>query len=221
MATTTAILVRALRETARRLQAETTPYKWAHFGQCNCGHLAQTLTGLSDVSLQHAAEKHRGDWSEQAVAHERAAAIAGPSSGPSSEPRSEPSERPFIDYGDRLALDEGAWEPEANESCAITDIPMSLVFAHLTAIGLTAEDFVHLERLTDPRVRRLLGTNTREFHYASRDNLIAYLGAWATLLEQAQQSSPAPSTPVLPIADGVAGGGFMPALRALAPIAAE
>lgn len=175
MATATPILVLALRETARRLEAQTTPYRWAHFGQCNCGHLAQTLTGLASETLQRSAEQQRGDWSEQAIFHEReVAASAAPLLPP--------------DYGDRLALDEGAWEPEAIESCAVTDIPMTTVLARLTAVGLTAEDLVHLERLSDPNVRRMLGTNTREFHYASRENLVAYLDAWALLLERAQPS---------------------------------
>src|SRR5688572_11192800 len=98
MATANSVLVRALRETARRLQTQTTPYKWARFGQCNCGHLAQTLTGLSGAVLQQAAEKQRGDWSEQALGHERVGKFGAP-----------PRERgPIVDYGDRLALDEGA-----------------------------------------------------------------------------------------------------------------
>lgn len=59
-------LVTALRATAAHLEAGAT-YKWSHFGQCNCGHLAQTVTRLSPQELQTAAFATReGDWGEQA-----------------------------------------------------------------------------------------------------------------------------------------------------------
>lgn len=175
MATASLTLVRALRHTARRLESRATAYKWGHFGQCNCGHLAQTLTGLSDGLLQRAASQHRGDWSDQALGHQRI--VARTRAGT-------PAVNHDVDYGDRPALDEGAWEPEAQESCTATDIPMRVVFEQLTSAGLDADDLVHLERLSDPRIRRELGTNTTDFHYASRENLVAYLDAWATLLER-------------------------------------
>jgi hypothetical protein len=58
-------LITALRRTAQRLRAGA-DYKWSHFGQCNCGHLAQTVTLLSARELQAAAFKRAGDWGEQA-----------------------------------------------------------------------------------------------------------------------------------------------------------
>jgi len=57
-------LVHALRVTARRLESEATPYRWTHQGQCNCGHLAQTLTELSPRSIHAAGLERPGDWSE-------------------------------------------------------------------------------------------------------------------------------------------------------------
>lgn len=176
------LLIQALRQTARHLQLADVSYRWSHFGQCNCGHLAQTLTQLTPETLQRAAERQRGDWSEQATTWERTAALA--------------------DYGDRPALDEGAWEPEGTDHCTTTDVPMDLVFRRLTAVGLTAEDMVHLERLSDPRVRKRLGTNTVDFHYADRTNLVRYLNAWADVLELDLPRSEAPGLApmVLPLA---------------------
>jgi hypothetical protein len=58
-------LIVALRRTAQRLRAGA-DYKWSHFGQCNCGHLAQTVTQLSARELQQAAFARSGDWGEQA-----------------------------------------------------------------------------------------------------------------------------------------------------------
>ena len=59
-------LVLALRETALRLSAPSVRYEWSHFGHCNCGHLAQTLTGLSPKLIYDAAFHRAGDWGEQA-----------------------------------------------------------------------------------------------------------------------------------------------------------
>jgi hypothetical protein len=42
MANASLTLVRALRDTAARLEAGAA-YQWGHHGQCNCGHLVQTL----------------------------------------------------------------------------------------------------------------------------------------------------------------------------------
>jgi hypothetical protein len=65
MARPTLELISALRATAARLEAGA-PYKWSHFGQCNCGNLAQTITHLSPAELQSAAFARAGDWGEQA-----------------------------------------------------------------------------------------------------------------------------------------------------------
>ena len=42
----------------------------------------------------------------------------------------------------------------------------------------------HLERLSDPAVRRRLGNNTEYFPHHRRENVVAYLEAWASLLEE-------------------------------------
>ncbi len=64
MARPSELLVAALRATAARLEAGA-PYRWSHFGACNCGHLAQTLTRLSPRQIYDAAFARPGDWGEQ------------------------------------------------------------------------------------------------------------------------------------------------------------
>jgi hypothetical protein len=66
MARPTLELVSALRTTAARLSNGAT-YKWSHFGQCNCGNLAQTITQLSPKQVYEAAFERSGDWGEQAL----------------------------------------------------------------------------------------------------------------------------------------------------------
>ena len=58
-------LINALRETASRL-AESESYQWGHMGHCNCGHLAQTITGLTASEIHSSALERHGDWEEQA-----------------------------------------------------------------------------------------------------------------------------------------------------------
>jgi hypothetical protein len=43
-------LINALRETADRLE-QGAHYEWGHMGRCNCGHLVQTLTWMSDYEI--------------------------------------------------------------------------------------------------------------------------------------------------------------------------
>lgn len=72
MATPNSALVDLLRATADRLAAGAS-YTWGHAGQCNCGHLAQTVTGLSGGEIHRrmleqakVRELSRGEWSEHA-----------------------------------------------------------------------------------------------------------------------------------------------------------
>jgi len=62
-------LIDALESTADRLE-DGGRYMWAHMGKCNCGHLAQTLTGLSAEEIHKRAMSRQGDWTEQSEQYE-------------------------------------------------------------------------------------------------------------------------------------------------------
>ncbi len=164
-------LIQALRETALRLERSDVTYRWSHFAHCNCGHLVQTITGLAPAEVQLRAVGQEGDWGEQA--RSRAPLL----------------EHPRPDYGDRPALDEGAWEPENVGRCSTTGTPLDVVFDQLGNIGLEASDVQHLERLSDPDVRRRLGKNTLDFLHYERRNVVDYLRAWADLLSEKLEPS--------------------------------
>jgi len=66
MAHPTPALVLALRQTAARLEGEVA-YQWGHMGECNCGHLVQTVTGLTKREIHQAAMDREGDWQRQAI----------------------------------------------------------------------------------------------------------------------------------------------------------
>jgi len=164
-------LIQALRETAARLERESTVYRWSQLAHCNCGHLAQTITGLSPGAIHEAALRHRGDWAEQART------LAPAAGGPGLDAFA-------LEYGDRPALDEGAWEPEDLLACPVAERSMSAIFAELLAVGLEPADIGALERLDDPAVRRRLGTSTSHYLHSDRNNVVAYLRAWAAILEE-------------------------------------
>ena len=58
-------LTAALRQTAQRLASDIS-YQWGHMGMCNCGHLAQSITGLHDAEIHSSALIREGDWEQQA-----------------------------------------------------------------------------------------------------------------------------------------------------------
>ncbi len=59
------ILISALRETAARL-SRGVKYEWGHMGRCNCGHLVQTITNLTDLEIVEAVENEMNEWTEHA-----------------------------------------------------------------------------------------------------------------------------------------------------------
>jgi len=58
-------LIDALRTTAAGLAAGA-EYRWTHLGMCNCGQLAQTVTGLSREEIRRMALEKPGEWADQA-----------------------------------------------------------------------------------------------------------------------------------------------------------
>ena len=64
MARPTRELIAAMRTTAERLAHDGT-YQWGHMGMCNCGHLAQSITGLRHAEIHDSALIREGDWEQQ------------------------------------------------------------------------------------------------------------------------------------------------------------
>ena len=129
-------LASALRATADRLES-TASFMWGHMGACNCGHLAQTVTGLTGAEIHRAALEREGEW-----------------------------------------------ERQANEYCPTSGLLVDHILAAMFALGLTRADVRNLERLADPRVLARVG---RPLRFNRRDDAIAYLRAWAEMLEPAER----------------------------------
>lgn len=139
MAKASVELITALRATAARIEAGAA-YQWGHHGQCNCGHLAQTLCSVSPGAL-HA-------WAMDA------------------------------------ASGVGDWEMLANDYCPTSGHRIDDVIAGLLAAGLTTADLAHLEHLDDEAVLACLDGGKRWLARNVRADAVAYLRAWAALLER-------------------------------------
>lgn len=129
-------LIQLLRKTAQRLE-NSPQYQWGHMGHCNCGHLAQELTGLPPEKIHQAAMLRYGDWTEQSRAY-----------------------------------------------CPDSGLPIDYIVGELRAIGLSGRDIEQLEWLSDDKINRRLPTAQRHPKRNNKADVIAYLNAWATLLEE-------------------------------------
>ena len=129
-------LARALRITARRLDTEQGHYQWSHQGRCNCGHLAQTLTGRTAAEIHALALQKAGDWAQHAV-----------------------------------------------DFCPSSGFPIDHVIGTMIDAGLTTDDLLHLERLSDQRVRQQLPLSQRDLDYRNRHDVVRYMRAWADLAD--------------------------------------
>ena len=61
-------LIQALQETADRLDSGAR-YEWGHMGRCNCGHLVQTVTSLTDLEIVDRVSGQLDEWTEHARAY--------------------------------------------------------------------------------------------------------------------------------------------------------
>ncbi|BBM83522.1 hypothetical protein [Candidatus Uabimicrobium amorphum] len=58
-------LIQALREAASNLKGGV-KYEWGHMGRCNCGHLVQTATQMTDVEIVKSIDHELDEWTEHA-----------------------------------------------------------------------------------------------------------------------------------------------------------
>ena len=135
---TKGFLIDALRQTSNRLLDDQVEYQWGHMGQCNAGHLIQTLTGLSSFEIVESIDFQLDEWSEHA-----------------------------IDYC-------------SNTGCKVDDI-----FLTIEKHGMTHEDIVKLENLSDRKVLNNLDGGFRHLERNIRNDVIDYMNSFADLLEKA------------------------------------
>lgn len=86
----------------------------------------------------------------------------------------------------RIALDgTGDWEAIANAYCPTSGYAIDDVVTELLALGLSTADIGHLEKLDDPAVLAALPGGRRWLRRNQREDVVAYMRAWADVLEAA------------------------------------
>jgi hypothetical protein len=78
----------------------------------------------------------------------------------------------------------GDWADQINDFCPTSGMPMDLLISEMLNAGLDREDLVHLERLSDQQVLRKLLPEERNLRHNYRDDVVKYLMAWASLMEE-------------------------------------
>lgn len=91
-----------------------------------------------------------------------------------------------------------SWQLAVKEYCPLTGEPLKDILKKLFQNGLTKEDMVHLEYMTNPAILKKSGIRVSKFPYfgkfvgsffpikdyhSKQQNLILYLQAWVSILE--------------------------------------
>ena len=78
----------------------------------------------------------------------------------------------------------GDWSEQAMDYCPTSGYLMDQVISTMMDAGLEAQDFGHLERLSDKEVLKRLPEQERFLQYNQRKDVVKYLYAWADMLEE-------------------------------------
>ncbi len=130
-------LIDALRSTSHRLSQEDVDYQWGHMGQCNAGHLIQTITGMSSYEIVESIDFHMDEWSEHAT-----------------------------DY------------------CTKTGCKVDDIFQEVEKLGMSHQDIVQLEYLSNRNVLNNLKGGYRTLQKNNKIHVIQYMESYADLLER-------------------------------------
>ena len=107
----------------------------------------------------------------------------------------------------------GDWERQLIDYCPTSGLPIDQTIDEMLTLGFSRSELSHLERLSDPTVRRAIPFERRNaLRHNQRDDVVLYLRTWADLLEQ-------PLLAGIALPDFLAGGLSAPVLVSTEPIA--
>ncbi len=86
----------------------------------------------------------------------------------------------------RKALEKaGDWAHQTVEHCTGTGLTMDHIIETMLDLGLTRQDLIHLERLSDQRVLKNIELERRvEIDHRKKEDVVLYLRTWAGILEE-------------------------------------
>jgi hypothetical protein len=76
------------------------------------------------------------------------------------------------------------WGDAAIAYCPTSGLPLDDIVGEMLAAGLTLAEIRHLEELSDPRILARMSPAPRRLRRHDRADLIAYLEAWADLMDE-------------------------------------
>lgn len=78
------------------------------------------------------------------------------------------------------------WSTQVQHFCSITGITNDKIFKSLFKVGLSTDDIIHLEYLSDKKIlkRAKIWTFLTPNYHKKKKNLIKYLRAWIDILEE-------------------------------------
>ena len=77
----------------------------------------------------------------------------------------------------------GDWNDQLNDYCPTSGLLMDDLITELLTAGLDLDDLKHLEKLSDSRVLRILPKENRYLQHNNKADVIIYVNAWASMLE--------------------------------------
>lgn len=78
----------------------------------------------------------------------------------------------------------GDWERQALDYCPESGYEIDFVIGTLLDLGLTKQDLVHLERLSDPQIIKQLPLGERDLNFRKKQDVLLYLKTWIDMLEE-------------------------------------
>ena len=78
----------------------------------------------------------------------------------------------------------GDWNEQLNDYCPASGLPMDDLISEMINFGFDTDDLKNLERLSDKRILDSLPGDKRNLYFNVKEDVITYLNAWASLLEE-------------------------------------
>lgn len=78
----------------------------------------------------------------------------------------------------------GDWNEQLNDYCSTTGLPMDHLISEMVNFGFDIDELKDLERLSDKRILEILPPEQKYLQFNVKADVIKYLNAWASLLEE-------------------------------------
>ena len=97
---------------------------------------------------------------------------------------------------DRALMKAGDWTNQTREYCTATGYTIDHIIETMIELGLTKDDIVHIERLSDQRVLQRIDLDRRlSMNHKKREDVVLYMNTFASILEeQLIANTPNPSS---------------------------